>query len=127
MGYWRLETLTRRLLIGGQPPGAGEGAGKGLLPSVASMHPGRRRQLLAGPPLFHVASTSGHRQVAVPGEKLLERLLGGLPGTAAVAAATRDRLPMTFILAVLPTVHTDRGPGFAANQMKSDVARHNRV
>lgn len=48
MGYWRLGTSTRRLLIGRSPPGAGEGAGKGLLPTVASMRPGRRRQLLQG-------------------------------------------------------------------------------
>lgn len=87
MGCWRLGTSRSRLFIGGRPPDAGEGAGKGLLPTVASMRPGR--QLLAGPPLFHVASTSGHRQAAVPGEKLLE--LGGLAGTAAVAAgATID-------------------------------------
>lgn len=102
MGYWRLGTSTGRLLIGGHPPGAGEGAGKGLLPSVASMHPGRRRQLLAGPPLFHVASTSGQCQAAVPGEKLLEQLSGWQEaGTAAVAAVAVIDCPMTFILAAL--------------------------
>lgn len=87
--------------MAGCPLTLGKAPGKAsFVPSLPCI-PGRRRQLLAGPPLFHVASTSGHSQAAVPGEKLLERL-SGLAGRLAgqvprpwPQAAAID-LPMTF-------------------------------
>jgi hypothetical protein len=99
MGCWRLGTFGERLIIGGQPPGVGEGAGKGLLPTVASMRPGRCRQLLAGPwqgQGLHYNSTLqarlGTAKLPCLGRNCLKWAGWQVLRTAAVAVAVAARL-----------------------------------